>query len=60
MPQTDTLLPPMSELDRRLAENQRERHILRALQRLAIRAERWRAETADPRPEAGRRQGGEA
>ena len=61
MPHADTLLPPMTELDRRLAENQRERYLLRALQRLAIRVRRWRTETettAAPTPDAARRQEG--
>jgi hypothetical protein len=57
----DILLPSMTELDRRLAENQHDRYLLRALQRLAIRARRWRTETETttaPTPDAGRQQNG--
>ena len=42
----DPLVPPLEAIEARLTENQRERNLLRALQRLAHRADRWRVERA--------------
>jgi hypothetical protein len=44
MADNDTLLPPISVISERLTRNQRERHLLRALFKLAVRAEKERTD----------------
>jgi hypothetical protein len=41
MPEPTTLLPPLREIQKRLTANERERRLLRALERLALRGEEY-------------------
>jgi hypothetical protein len=46
----DVVLPKLSVIHERLTVNQRERHVLRTLERLRLRVERWKAEASRPTP----------
>jgi len=54
---TKTLLPPVEVIHDRLTHNQRERHRLRTLLRLARDAQRQDDTQASPKPDAADRKG---